>query len=67
MPDDLASWERKEIDACVGRDELVEKLKEMNARRAGVRDSRRQGMGMDTANNYLGNLQGGMGDDPRFW
>lgn len=67
MPDDMASWERKEIDACETRDELVGKLKEMNARRADVRDDRRKGMGMDNANNYLDNLQPGFGDDPRFW
>lgn len=56
MPDDLASFERKEIDNCETREQLVEKLRDIQLRRRGVMDDRRRGMGLDRASNYLDNL-----------
>lgn len=56
MPDDLASFERREIANTQSREELVEKLKEIKFRRRDIMDDRRRGLGMDNVNNYLQNL-----------
>lgn len=56
MPDDLASFERREIQNTQTREELVEKLKEIKHRRRDIMVDRRRGIGMDNVNNYLNNL-----------
>lgn len=56
MPEDLASFEIKEIQNATTRDELVAKLRDIASRRRDILEDRRKGMGMDNVNNYLGNL-----------
>lgn len=56
MPDDLPSFEIREIQEARNRDELVSKLKEIANRRKGIRYDRRRGLGIDNANDYLKNL-----------
>ncbi|KAI0567598.1 hypothetical protein FGB62_1g316 [Gracilaria domingensis] len=56
MPDDLASFEKREIQNTKSREELVEKLKEIKFRRRDIIVDRRKGLGMDNVNNYLNNL-----------
>lgn len=56
MPEDLASFERKEIETARTRDELVFKLKQIAVRRKDVIFDKRKGMGMDNVGNYLDKL-----------
>lgn len=56
MPEDLASFERKEIENAETREELVDKLRDIRERRRDIMVDRRKGLGMETANDYLGNL-----------
>ncbi|CAN8068195.1 unnamed protein product [Agarophyton chilense] len=56
MPDDLASFEKREIMEAESREELVEKLKEIKFRRRDIIVDRRRGLGMDNVGNYLNNL-----------
>lgn len=56
MPEDLASFEVREIQNSQTRDELVDKLRNIAQRRRGILEDRRKGMGMDNAKNYLDRL-----------
>lgn len=56
MPEDLASFERKEIENAETREQLVDKLRDIRERRRDIMVDRRKGLGMETANDYLGNL-----------
>ena len=56
MPDDLASFEQREIQECETRDELVSKLRDIRDRRRDIMVDRCKGIGMENANEYLGNL-----------
>lgn len=56
MPDDLASFEKREIQNSRNRDELVSKLRDIAVRRRDILEDRRKGMGMDNVDNYLNNL-----------
>lgn len=56
MPEDLASFEKKEIQNTRSRDELVDKLKDIKSRRKDIRYDRRKGIGMDNVGNYLDKL-----------
>lgn len=56
MPDDLASFERKEIQNAATRDDLVDILRDIRDRRRDILDDRRKGLGMENANDYLRNL-----------
>lgn len=56
MPEDLASFEKRELQDTQSREELVEKLRDIRDRRRDVMVDRRRGIGMDNANEYLKNL-----------
>eukprot|EP00174_Griffithsia_okiensis_P000708 GO256238.1.p1 GENE.GO256238.1~~GO256238.1.p1 ORF type:complete len:164 (+),score=35.73 GO256238.1:54-494(+) len=56
MPEDLASFEIRDIQNSQTRDELVSKLRDIKQRRRGIIVDRRKGIGMDNANNYLDKL-----------
>lgn len=56
MPEDLASFELKALDKAKGRDELVDRLRDIANRRKDVFDDKRRGMGMDNVGNYLDRL-----------
>lgn len=56
MPENLASFERQQIEEAQTRDELVSKLKEIASRRKDIIQDRRRGMGMDNVGNYLDTL-----------
>lgn len=56
MPDDLASFEIREIQNSETREELVEKLRAIKNRRKDIYVDRRKGLGIENANEYLRNL-----------